>query len=166
MTEKETIPGAFKALITGYGIVGFDYAYIPATSVPEFSLKGDKPFTIFTTVCFKNTQNGSILEQQDMFQMGIMDGLLYVVAIDWCAIKFSEYKVAEFVTDHWYSIAIVYDGKILSAWLEGEKKDSFKCKAPYKERRKRNYVSESDWMRILRTFSFSTGHCPVMTSTA
>jgi len=46
MTEKETIPGAFKALITGYGIVGFDYAYIPATSVPEFSLKGDKPFTI------------------------------------------------------------------------------------------------------------------------
>lgn len=132
MTEKETIPGAFKALITGYGIVGFDYAYIPATSVPEFSLKGDKPFTIFTTVCFKNTQNGSILEQQDMFQMGIMDGLLYVAAIDWCAIKFSEYKVAGFVTDHWYSIAIVYDGKILSAWLEGEKKDSFKCKAPYK----------------------------------
>ena len=132
MTEKETIPGAFKALITGYGIVGFDYAYIPATSVPEFSLKGDKPFTIFTTVCFKNTQNGSILEQQDMFQMGIMDGLLYVAAIDWCAIKFSEYKVAGFVTDHWYSIAIVYDGKILSAWLEGEKKDSFKCKAPCK----------------------------------
>ena len=95
MTEKETIPGAFKALITGYGIVGFDYAYIPTTSVPEFSLKGDKPFTIFTTVCFKNTQNGSILEQQDMFQMGIMDGLLYVAAIDWCAIKFSEYKVAK-----------------------------------------------------------------------
>ena len=53
MTEKETIPGAFKALITGYGIVGFDYAYIPATSVPEFSLKGDKPFTIFTTVVSK-----------------------------------------------------------------------------------------------------------------
>ena len=26
MIEKETIPGAFKALITGYGIVGFDYA--------------------------------------------------------------------------------------------------------------------------------------------
>lgn len=71
MTENETIPGAFKALITGYGIVGFDYACIPATSVPEFSLKGDKPFTIFTTVCFKNTQNGSILEQQDMFQLGI-----------------------------------------------------------------------------------------------
>lgn len=132
MTENETIPGAFKALITGYGIIGLDYAYIPATSVPEFSLKGDKPFTIFTTICFKNTQNGSILEQKDMFQMGIMDGLLYVAAIDWCAIKFSEYKVAEFVTDRWYSIAIVYDGKILSAWLEGEKKDSFKCKAPYK----------------------------------
>lgn len=53
MTENETIPGAFKALITGYGIIGLDYAYIPATSVPEFSLKGDKPFTIFTTVCFK-----------------------------------------------------------------------------------------------------------------
>lgn len=132
MTENETIPGAFKALITGYGIIGLDYAYIPATSVPELSLKGDKPFTIFTTICFKNTQNGSILEQKDMFQMGIMDGLLYVAAIDWCAIKFSEYKVTEFVTDHWYSIAIVYDGKILSAWLEGEKKDSFKCKAPYK----------------------------------
>ena len=132
MTENETIPGAFKALITGYGIIGLDYAYIPATSVPEFSLKGDKPFTIFTTICFKNTQNGSILEQKDMFQMGIMDGLLYVAAIDWCVIKFSEYKVAEFVTDRWYSIAIVYDGKILSAWLEGEKKDSFKCKAPYK----------------------------------
>lgn len=132
MTENETIPGAFKALITGYGIVEFDYAYIPAASVPELSLKGDKPFTIFTTVCFKNTQNGSILEQQDMFQMGIMDGELYVAAVDWCAIKFSEYKVAKFVTDHWYSIAIVYDGKILSAWLEGEKKDSLKCKAPYK----------------------------------
>lgn len=136
------------------------------TSVPEFSLKGDKPFTIFTTICFKNTQNGSILEQKDMFQMGIMDGLLYVAAIDWCAIKFSEYKVAEFVTDRWYSIAIVYDGKILSAWLEGEKKDSFKAKHPTKGRRKRNYVSGSDWMRILRTFSFSTGHCPVMKSAA
>lgn len=81
MTENRTIPRAFKALITGYGIIGLDYAYIPATSVPEFSLKGDKPFTIFTTVCFKNTQNGSILEQQDMFQMGIMDGLLYVAAV-------------------------------------------------------------------------------------
>lgn len=96
MTEKETIPGAFKALITGYGIVGFDYAYIPATSVPEFSLKGDKPFTIFTTVCFKNTQNGSILEQQDVFQMGIMDGILS------------------------------------------------NAKHPTKERRKRNYVSDSE----------------------
>lgn len=32
MTENETIPGAFKALITGYGIVGFDYAYISSST--------------------------------------------------------------------------------------------------------------------------------------
>lgn len=94
MTENEIIPGAFKALRTGYGIIGLDYAYIiPATSVPEFSLKGDKPFTIFTTVCFKNTQNGSILEQKGLFQMGIMDGELYVAAVDWCAVRFSEYTI-------------------------------------------------------------------------
>lgn len=166
MTENETIPGAFKALITGYGIIGLDYAYIPATSVPEFSLKGDKPFTIFTTICFKNTQNGSILEQKDMFQMGIMDGLLYVAAIDWCAIKFSEYKVAEFVTDRWYSIAIVYDGKILSAWLEGEKKDSFKCKAPYKGKAEKELCIGKRLDAYFKNFLISTGHCPVMKSAA
>lgn len=62
MTEKETIPGAFKALITGYGFFGgWDYAHFPASGVPELSLRGDKPFTLFVTLCFKNTQNGSIL---------------------------------------------------------------------------------------------------------
>ena len=46
MTEKETIPGAFKALITGYGFFGgWDYAHFPASGVPELSLRGDKPFT-------------------------------------------------------------------------------------------------------------------------
>lgn len=50
MTEKETIPGAFKALITGYGFFGgWDYAHFPASGVPELSLRGDKPFKIFTT---------------------------------------------------------------------------------------------------------------------
>ena len=48
MTEKETIPGAFKALITGYGFFGgWDYAHFPASGVPELSLRGDKPFTLF-----------------------------------------------------------------------------------------------------------------------
>ncbi len=37
---------------------------------------------------------------------------------------------------------------------------------PTKDMRRKNYVSGSDWMRTLRTFSFSTGHYPVMKSTA
>lgn len=131
--ESEIRPGAFKALLTGYGVLGpYDYAHFPASDVPELSLRGDKPFTLFTSVCFKNVQGGAILEQENSFCLGVMDGELYVAAVDWCAVRFSEYTVGKFTTDHWYELAIVYDGKILSAWLEGEKKDSFKCKAPCK----------------------------------
>ena len=62
MTENETIPGAFKTLITGYGFFGgWDYAHFPASGVPELSLRGDKPFTLFVTLCFKNIQGGTIL---------------------------------------------------------------------------------------------------------
>lgn len=51
MTEKETIPGTFKALITGYGISGpCDYAHFPASSIAELSRSGDKSFTVFTVL--------------------------------------------------------------------------------------------------------------------
>lgn len=46
----------------GYSILGdMDYAYLPAASVPELSLAGDRPFTLFTVVCFKNVQGGAII---------------------------------------------------------------------------------------------------------
>ena len=88
--ESEIRSGAFKALLTGYGMLGpFDYAHFPASSVPELSLAGDKPFTFFTTVCFKNVQGGAILTQENSFCLGVMDGELYVAAVDWCAVMFS-----------------------------------------------------------------------------
>lgn len=61
MRKEGTVQGAFRVLQTGYGMLGpFDYARIPASSVPELSLAGDKPFTLFTTVCFKNVQGGEL----------------------------------------------------------------------------------------------------------
>ena len=61
MTENETIPGAFKALRTGYGIVGFDYACIPATSVPEFSLQENKITKKITNQTILNKINSMFL---------------------------------------------------------------------------------------------------------
>lgn len=79
--ESEIRPGAFKALLTGYGVLGpYDYAHFPASDVPVLSLRGDKPFTPFTSVCFKNVQGGTILEQENSFCLGVMDGELYVAA--------------------------------------------------------------------------------------
>lgn len=128
MREEETVQGAFRALQTGYGMLGpFDYARIPVSSVPELSLAGDKPFTLFATVCFKNVQGGAIFAQENGFYFGIMDGQLCVAAVDWCAVKFSEYTVGEFTTDHWYELSIVYDGSLLSVYLNGEKKDTCRC---------------------------------------
>lgn len=64
MREEGTVQDAFRALQTGYGMLGpYDYAHFPASSVPELSLSGDKPFTLFTSVCFKNVQGGAILTQ-------------------------------------------------------------------------------------------------------
>lgn len=129
MAEKnETIPGAFQALVTGYGIVGPDFAHFPATSVPELSLRGDKPFTLFTTVCFKNVQGGAILEQKNIFQLGIMDGLIYTIGLDWCTVKFSESTLGKFIPQYWYTFALTYDGNLLTVYLGGVKKDTFKCK--------------------------------------
>ena len=104
----------------------YDYAHFPASSVPELSLAGDKPFTLFTSVCFKNVQGGAILTQENCFCLGMMDGLLYVGAVDWCAVKFSEYTLGRFTTDQWYALALVYDGSLLSVYLNGEKKDTFR----------------------------------------
>lgn len=129
--ENGIRPGAFKALLTGYGMLGpYDYAHFPASSAPELSLAGDKPFTLCTAVCFKNVQGGAILMQENSFCLGIMGGLLYVAAVDWCAVKFSEDTVGKFITDHWYELAIVYDGSLLIVYLNGEKKDIFRCNPP------------------------------------
>lgn len=131
MREEGTVQDAFRALQTGYGMLGpYDYAHFPASSVPELSLNGDKPFTLFTTVCFKNVQGGAILTQENGFCLGMMGGLLYVAAVDWCAVKFSECTVGKFTTDHWYELAIVYDGILLTVYLDGEKKDTFRCNPP------------------------------------
>ena len=48
----------------------YDYAHIPASSVPELSLVGDKPFTLFTSLCFKNVQGGAIFTQNDVSRPG------------------------------------------------------------------------------------------------
>ena len=126
--ESEIRSGAFKALLTGYGMLGpFDYAHFPASSAPELSLVGDKPFTLCTSVCSRNVQGGAILAQENGFYFGIMDGQLYVAAVDWCAVKFSECTVGKFTTNHWYELAIVYDGILLTVYLDGEKKDTFRC---------------------------------------
>lgn len=91
--ELETMQDGFQALQTGYGILGaVDYARFPASSVPQLSLSGDKPFTLFVTLCFRNVQGGLLFEQQDLFSIGIMDGQLYVMGLDWCRIKFSTAK--------------------------------------------------------------------------
>lgn len=125
-SEKNT--SSFPALATGYGILGpYDYAQFSVSSVPEFSLAGDKPFTLFTIVCFKNVQGGAILEQENSFCLGIMDGELYVAAPNWCAVKFSDFTVGKFTTQHWYELSIVYDGTLLTVYLNGEKKDTFRC---------------------------------------
>lgn len=139
--ETETQPGAFTALLTGYGILGLcDYARLPASSVPAALLAGDEPFTLFTVVCFRNVQGGAILTQNDVFRFGIMDGQLYVAAMDWCAVKFSEYTLGRFTTDQWYALALVYDGSLLSVYLNGVKKDTFRCN-PVKGK-----FSASDWV--------------------
>lgn len=127
--KDETIPGAFPALRTGYSILGnTDYAYLPAASVPELSLAGDRPFTLFTVVCFKNVQGGALLRQENMFTLSIMDGRLYVAGLDWCAVKFAESVIGRLVPDRWYSLALVYDGNLLTTYLDGEKKDTSRCK--------------------------------------
>lgn len=130
MTDKdETIPGAFLALVTGCGMLGtMNYASLPVSSVPELSLAGDKPFTLYTTLCFKNVQSGSILKQKNAFELAIVNGVLYMAAVDWCAVKFHEPKVGTFATDCWYTLALVYDGRSLTVYLDGEKKETFRCK--------------------------------------
>lgn len=139
MNENETHPGGFNALITGYGILGsMNSAWLPVSSVPELSLAGDKPFTLFTTICFKNVQAGAILKQKDAFELAIVNGVLYVAAVDWCAVKFHEDKVGTIAPDHWYTLALVYDGKLLTVYLDGEKKQTFRCKL------KKKYVSTAD----------------------
>lgn len=131
MRKEGTVQYAFCALETGYGMLGrYDYVHFPASSVPELSLIGDKSFTLFTTVCFKNVQGGAILTQKDGFCLGMMGGLLYVAAVDRCAVKFSEYTVGKFTTDHWYELAIVYDDDLFTVYLDGKKKDTFRCNPP------------------------------------
>ena len=127
MTDyNETYPGAFKALFTGYGFFGdWNYAHFPASEVPELSLKGDKPFTLYTTLCLLNAQGGAVLEQADAFQVGIMDGFLCVAGIDWCAVKFSK---CELSTHRWYKLALVYDGSLMTIYLDGEEKGCIQCK--------------------------------------
>ena len=139
--NNETVPRAFCALATGYGQLGpLDYASFPASSVPELSLSGDKPFTLFTTLCFRNVQGGAILEQQHLFSMGMMNGLLYVGGVDWCAVKFSEAAVAKFTTDRWYTLSLVFDGESLAVYLGTEKKNVHRCKI------KKTSVSQADWI--------------------
>lgn len=139
--ENETYRDSFKALLTGYGFFGgWDYAHFPASGVPELSLRGDKPFTLFVTLCFKNIQGGTILEQKDMFQLGIMDGLIYVIGPDWCSIKFSESTLGRFAPQCWYKLGLVYDGNLLTVYLDGVKKDSFRCKPASKRTAKAELV--------------------------
>lgn len=156
VNNNETVPHAFRALATGYGLLGpLDYAGFPASSVPELSLSGDKPFTLFTTLCFRNVQGGAILEQQDLFSIGMMNGLLYVGGVDWCAVKFSEAAVAKFATDRWYTLSLVFDGESLAVYLGAEKKAVHRCKI------KKTGVSRADriigkgldaWFRTFRLF--------------
>lgn len=135
--ESETYRHPFRALLTGYGFFGDkDYAHFPAASVPNLSLQGDKPFTLFVTLCFKNVQGGSILEQEGMFELGIMDGLIYVIAPDWCTVKFSDNTLGRLTPQCWYRLGLVYDSGLLSVYLDGMKKDTFRCQPA--SRRKTN----------------------------
>lgn len=154
--ELETMQDGFQALQTGYGILGaVDYARFPASSVPQLSLSGDKPFTIFTTLCFRNVQGGILFEQPDLFLVGIMDGQLYVVGLDWCRIKFAHYEIDKFPTEQWNTLSLVFDGKFLTFYLDGEKIDTCKCTP------KKKHVSKADliigkeldaWFRTFRLF--------------
>ena len=139
--ESETYRHPFRALLTGYGFFGgWDYAHFPASGVPELSLRGDKPFTLFVTLCFKNTQGGTILEQKDMFRLGIMDGLIYVIGPDWCGIKFPESTLGRFTPQCWYKLGLVYDGNLLTVYLDGVKKDTFRCEPASKRTAKAELV--------------------------
>lgn len=154
--ELETMQDGFQALQTGYGILGaVDYARFPASSVPQLSLSGDKPFTLFTTLCFRNVQGGILFEQPDLFLIGIMDGQVYMAGLEWCHVKFSECETGKFTTDRWYTLSLVFDGKYLTLYLDGEKKGTHKC-TPRKK-----YVSQSNliigkeldaWFRTFRLF--------------
>lgn len=98
-------------------------------------------------------QGGAILEQEDAFGLGIMDGLLFVGAVDWCAVKFNESTVGRCVPDRWYTLALVYDGSLLTVYLNGEKKDTFRCK------HKKRYVSDRQTIgnkldAYIKTFRF------------
>lgn len=124
-----THPHTFRALKTGFGILGaWDIARFPASSVPELSLRGNKPFTLFTTFCLKNTQSGAVFMQQDVFKLGVMDGLLYVIAEDWCTAKLIESRFTQIKPDCWYMLALAYDGSAMSLYLNGEKTYTFPCK--------------------------------------
>ena len=59
MTENETIPGAFKALITGYGIVGFDYACI-SSSTGHCPVMKSAAWLPVKKHCSKKASSGSI----------------------------------------------------------------------------------------------------------
>lgn len=123
-----THPHAFRALKTGFGILGaWDIARFPASSVPELSLRGDKPFTLFTTFCLKNTQSGALFRQKDVFELGIMDGLLYLIVEDWCMAKFSESHFTRMKPDCWYMLALAYDGSSMGIYLNGERTHTLPC---------------------------------------
>ena len=139
--NSQIIQDSFKALVTGYGVLGgWNYAHFPAKSVPGLSLRGDKPFTLFTTLCFKNVQGGDMLEQKNFFLFGIMDGLIYATAQDWCGIKFSEYTLGRLTTNRWYKLGLVYDGSALTVYLDGVRKDTFRCKPASKRTSKEELI--------------------------
>lgn len=107
-------------LQTGYDLLGpYDYAHFVASSVPELSLAGNKPFTFFTAVCFKSVQGGAIFTQENGFYFGIMDGQPYVTAVNWCTVKFSDLTVGKFITNHWDEQD---DSSMLTVYVSGEKK--------------------------------------------
>lgn len=41
----------------------WDITWFPASSVPELSLRGNKPFIFFATFCLKNIQSGAIFKK-------------------------------------------------------------------------------------------------------
>lgn len=60
-----------------------------------------------------------------MFKLGVMDGLLYIIAEDWCTVKFSESRFTQMKPDCWYMLALAYDGNSISIYLNGEKTHTF-----------------------------------------